>query len=77
MNREEKITIISAQELNSSEKQEVLSALQENQPGKSFNLEYKIDESIVGGLQMYTETKFLDMSLKSRIDRMQTEITKI
>lgn len=65
MNREEKITIISAQDLTASERQEVLTALQDSQPGKNFNLEYKIDESIVGGLQMYTETKFLDMSLKS------------
>jgi F-type H+-transporting ATPase subunit O len=44
---------------------------------KSFNLEFQVDESILGGLQMYTETKFLDLSLKSRLDKIQGEITKI
>lgn len=50
MNKEEKIVIISAYDLNSSEKEEVLTALKDSQPGKSFNLEYKVDTSILGGL---------------------------
>ena len=77
MNKEEKIVIISAHELNSSEKEEVLQALKVAHPGQSFNLEFKEDSTILGGLQMYTETKFLDMSLKSRLDKIQSELTKI
>ena len=38
MNKEEKIEIIAAHELNASEKEEVLSALKDAHPGKSFNL---------------------------------------
>ena len=52
VNKEEKITIISAMELNDSEKAEVLAALQENpqNAGKQFNVDYTIDEAIGGGL---------------------------
>jgi F0F1-type ATP synthase delta subunit len=40
-------------------------------------LEFKIDEAILGGLQMYTESEFMDMSLQSRVDRLAQEITKV
>ena len=50
--KEEKITIISATKLSSSEEAEVLAALQANpqNEGKQFQLEFTIDESIKGGL---------------------------
>ena len=75
-NKEEKITIISAYKLTGEEEQQVLSALKANpqNQGKEFQLEFKIDESIMGGLQMYTESEFMDMSLSSRLDRIQQEI---
>lgn len=64
-NKEEKITIISAEQLSSSEEQEVLSALRANpsNEGKEFTLDFTVDSGIKGGLQMYTETEFMDMSL--------------
>lgn len=48
MNKEEKITIISAENLNQSEQDEVLSALKQNpqNAGKSFKLEFTVDASI-------------------------------
>lgn len=51
-NKEEKITIISAEALTSSEEGEVLAALQANPEnvGKQFQLEFTVDESIQGGL---------------------------
>lgn len=78
-NKEEKITIISAYKLSGDEEQQVLSALKANpqNKGKEFVLEFKIDETILGGLQMYTESEFMDMSLSSRVDRLQQEITKM
>lgn len=71
-NKEEKITIISAYKLSSDEEQQVLNALKSNpqNKGKEFVLEFKIEESILGGLQMYTESEFMDMSLSSRLDRL-------
>ena len=78
LNKEEKITIISSEILTSSEQDEVLSALKANpdNSGKEFKLEFTIDPSIKGGLQMYTETEFMDMSLASRLDKMKAEVNK-
>lgn len=78
-NKEEKIIIISAQQLDSSEEQEVLAALKMNpqNEGKDFQLEFQVDDAIKGGLQMYTETEFMDMSLSSRLDKLKSEVNKL
>ena len=78
-NKEEKITIISADSLNSSEQSEVLAALKANptNEGKEFTLDFTVDATIKGGLQMYTETEFMDMSLASRIDKLKSEVGKL
>ena len=79
LNKEEKITIISAEPLSSDEQGEVLSALKANpeNAGKEFTLEFTIDETIKGGLQMYTETEFMDMSLASRLDKVKSEVSRM
>ena len=78
-NKEEKITIISAEKLSSSQEAEVLSALKANpnNEGKEFQLEFKVDETIMGGLQMYTESEFMDMSLASRVEKLNQEVQKL
>lgn len=78
-NKEEKITVISAFKLSSSEEGEVLQALKSNpqNKGKEFVIEFQVDETIKGGLQMYTESEFMDMSLSSRLDKLSNEITKL
>ena len=45
--------------------------------GKQFTIEYSVDETIMGGLQMYTESEFMDMSLSSRLTRISTEVNKL
>lgn len=79
LNKEEKITIISAEPLSQGEQDEVLSALKANpnNEGKEFKLEFTLDPSIKGGLQMYTETEFMDMSLASRLDKLKSEVHKM
>jgi F0F1-type ATP synthase delta subunit len=71
--------VISAAKLSSGQEQEVLSALQANpkNQGKQFQLEFKVDQAILGGLQMYTESEFMDMSLQSRLDKLNSEIVKL
>lgn len=78
-NKEEKITIISAKELTSDQRNQVVAALQANpsNEGKQFTIEYEIDDTILGGLQMYTESEFMDMSLASRLDRINAEVSKL
>lgn len=78
-NKEEKITIISAEKLSGAEESEVLAALKANpqNAGKEFVLEFTVDPSIKGGLQMYTETEFMDMSLASRLEKVKSEVNKL
>ena len=78
-NKEEKITIISAVQLSSDEEKQVLGALKTNpqNQGKEFVIEFKVDETILGGLQMYTESEFMDMSLSSRFDKLNQEVNKL
>ena len=75
-NKEEKVTIISAAELTAGQKEDVLAALRANpnNQGKEFTVEYQVDETILGGLQMYTESEFMDMSLASRLARLNEEV---
>lgn len=79
LSKEEKITIISAYELNNEEKDRVKEALHANpeNEGKSFILDYKVNPAILGGLQMYSENKFMDLSLNSRVERLKEEVSKM
>lgn len=78
-NKEEKIRIISAEPLNSGQRDQVLAALQANpeNAGKEFTIDYEVESTIVGGLQMYTESEFMDMSIQSRMDRINQEVSKL
>lgn len=57
----------------------MLSALQANpqNQGKAFTIEYQVDKTIQGGLQMYTESEFMDMSVASRMLRINEEVAKL
>lgn len=79
LTNEEKITIISAKELNDQERNKVKQALEANpeNKGKTFIIDYSVNPSILGGLQMYTENKFMDLSLSSRVDRIKDEVNKL
>ena len=79
MTKEEKISIISAVELNETEKRQVKHALESNpeNEGKTFIIDYSVNEAIIGGLQMYTENKFMDLSLSSRLDKIRDEVNKM
>ena len=79
LNKEEKITIISADELDSSQRDDVLDALKANpeNEGKHFILEFQVDKSIKGGLILYTESEYMDMSLSSRINRIRQEVNSL
>jgi F-type H+-transporting ATPase subunit O len=79
LTKEEKITIISAQELTQDEQNQVRQSLMANpeNEGKTFVIDFSVNPSIVGGLQMYTEDKFMDLSLSSRIDKIKDELSKL
>lgn len=79
LTKEEKISIISAVELSESERRDVKNALESNpeNEGKTFIIDFSVNESIIGGLQMYTENKFMDLSLSSRLDRIKDEVNRL
>ena len=78
LTKEEKITIISASDLNSSQKEQVKEAIKANpeNSNKTFIIDFSVNPSIVGGLQMYSENRFMDLSLNSRIDKLKDEVNK-
>jgi F0F1-type ATP synthase delta subunit len=57
----------------------VLAALKANPQnvGKEFTLDFTVEPAIKGGLQMYTETEFMDMSLASRLDRLRSDVLRL
>ena len=79
LTKEEKITIISAQHLNIEEQNDVKSALLSNKEneGKTFIIDYEVNPNLIVGLQMYTENKFMDLSLSSRIDKIKDDLNKM
>jgi len=78
LSKEEKITIISAYELDSQQKNRVKDSLMANpeNEGKTFIIDYSVNPSIIGGLQLYSENKFMDLSLNSRVDKLKEEVNK-
>jgi len=77
LNKEENITILSAQELQENDKKKVVEALKKSQKGVNFTLKYKIDSTILGGLQMYSGNKFMDASLASRVGKIKSELSRL
>jgi F-type H+-transporting ATPase subunit delta len=77
LNKEEDIKVISAKALTEEQKTMVAEAIKKNKPDVKFKLTYQIDHSIMGGLQIYAGTEFLDCSLRSRMQRLKAELSKI
>lgn len=77
LNKEEDIRIISAKELNTNEQEQVIEAVKKNKPDVKFKITYEVDPSILGGLQIFAGTSFLDCSLRSRIERLKAELGRI
>ncbi len=77
LNKEEDIKIISAKQLSSEEKSQVVAAIKKNKPDVKFKLSYQVDPAILGGLQIFAGTEFLDCSLRSRIERLKSELVRI
>jgi F0F1-type ATP synthase delta subunit len=55
----------------------VVAALKQNKPGVRFKVTYEVDPAILGGLQIFAGSEFLDCSLRSRIERLKLELSKI
>jgi F-type H+-transporting ATPase subunit O len=50
----------------------VVESLKKGRKGVSFKVSYEVDSTILGGLQIYSGSTFLDCSLSSRIERLRS-----
>lgn len=69
--------MISAVNLENPEKEKVVASLKKNKPGVRFKVTYEVDPAILGGLQIFAGSEFLDCSLRSRIERLKSELNRI
>jgi len=69
--------VISAVQLSKEEKEKVVASLKKSKPGVKFRVSYEVEPVILGGLQIYAGSEFLDCSLRSRIERLKSELNKI
>ena len=77
LNKEENITIISAEDLSNEDQERVRESLQQANKGVNFTLKFQVDPTILGGLQMYSGNRFMDASLASRLAKVKGELAKI
>lgn len=71
----ETVNVVSADELSKAQKDQVEASLKEFDNDKNFIVSYSIDASILGGLQLYFPTAFMDLSLKTRLDKLEDEVS--
>lgn len=72
--QKEEVKVVAANELSPAEKKEVEGALREFDRSKTYSLSFDVDKAIIGGLQLYFPTAFMDLSLKSRLDKIKDEL---
>ena len=71
---EEAIKVISATQLSAEQCKQVEQALNDRLSGAKYSIQYEVEPSIVGGLQVYFGNSFLDGSLATRLGRVSNEV---
>lgn len=64
--KEEAVRIISATELNEDERLTAIDAVKKGLKASTLSAEFSVDPSILGGLQVFSGEKFIDLSLAQR-----------
>jgi ATP synthase F1 delta subunit len=77
LDKKETVKVVSAESLSDEEKAQVQKALQEMDKNKKYELTFAVDPSILGGLQLYFPAAFMELSLKSRLDKIRDEVSNI
>ena len=65
--------LISAKKLNETEIEKIKSELSINF-GKNIKLNYKLDESIIGGLIIQVGSIMIDSSIRSKLQKIQSKM---
>ncbi|XP_051912548.1 ATP synthase subunit delta-like [Hippocampus zosterae] len=75
LGKEEDVRVISHRNLTDEEKARVKDSLGKRGEG-ALTITYEVDPAIMGGLQIFRGSTFMDCSLRSRLERIQGELAK-
>ena len=73
--RRESVRVVSAAKLTPEQEKDVEKSMTEFNSETKYDLSFEVDASILGGLQLYFPTAFMDLSLKSRLDKIKEELS--
>lgn len=69
--------ISSAKPLSDAQKKEILAKLLETTDYKSFEMNYNVDESLIGGLVIRIGDRVVDSSIKTKLFELKRELLKL
>lgn len=72
-----RIQVISAAELKSFQKKKIREIMIKTTGYQKLEIQYAIDPSLIGGMKIRLKDRVIDSSIKSRLERMQSQLMKI
>lgn len=69
--------VTSAKELNAGQKAAIEEKLQKTTEYQSFEMNYKVDESLIGGMIIRVGDRVVDSSIKTKLSGLSSELLKI
>ena len=72
-----KVKVVSATELSARQKEKLIKRLLETTKYTSFEVDYQVDPSVLGGLIIRIEDRVLDSSLKTQIEKLSKGLSKL
>ncbi len=72
-----RIQVISAAELKSFQKKKIREIMIKTTGYRKLEIQYAIDPSLIGGMKIRLKDRVIDSSIKSRLERMQSQLMKI
>lgn len=72
-----KAKVLSPRELSHEAKSSITHALKKRYDAKDVFLEEKIDEKLLGGIRVEVNDEVIDLSLKNRMNQLQTYLTRV
>lgn len=72
-----RIQVISAAELKGFQKKKIREIMIKTTGYRKLEIQYAIDPSLIGGMKIRLKDRVIDSSIKSRLERMQSQLMKI
>lgn len=71
------LKVASAFKLSEGQKADIVSRMKELTDYKDFEVDYEVDESLIGGLVLRLEDRVIDSSIKTKLQTMGKSLSKI